>query len=66
MLDHNRSLITQAIPPVTPEGGDATAGAATATNPSNLLPEEYFDPSVDLQSRDIGRPKEEVGVKFFI
>ncbi|XP_011493878.1 PREDICTED: ankyrin repeat domain-containing protein 13D [Ceratosolen solmsi marchali] len=28
------------------------------TNPSNVTPEEYFDPQVDLTSRDIGRPKE--------
>ncbi|KAK9887875.1 hypothetical protein WA026_000180 [Henosepilachna vigintioctopunctata] len=29
-----------------------------STNPSNITPEEYFDPSVDLKGRDIGRPKE--------
>ncbi|XP_058807424.1 ankyrin repeat domain-containing protein 13D isoform X2 [Phymastichus coffea] len=28
------------------------------TNPCNITPEEYFDPEVDLQNRDIGRPKE--------
>lgn len=28
------------------------------TNPCNLTPEEYFDPEIDLCSRDIGRPKE--------
>ncbi|KAL7638255.1 UNVERIFIED_CONTAM: hypothetical protein RMT77_010819 [Armadillidium vulgare] len=27
-------------------------------NPSNITVEEYFDPSVDLEGRDIGRPKE--------
>ncbi|XP_031780914.1 ankyrin repeat domain-containing protein 13D isoform X1 [Nasonia vitripennis] len=27
-------------------------------NPCNVTPEEYFDPEVDLSSRDIGRPKE--------
>lgn len=27
-------------------------------NPSNITPEEYFDPEVDLNGRDIGRPKE--------
>ncbi|OAD60198.1 Ankyrin repeat domain-containing protein 13B [Eufriesea mexicana] len=27
-------------------------------NPSNITPEEYFDPDVDLSGRDIGRPKE--------
>ncbi|XP_019761053.1 ankyrin repeat domain-containing protein 13D isoform X2 [Dendroctonus ponderosae] len=32
------------------------------TNPCNILPEEYFDPQVDLGDRDIGRPKE-VNVK---
>lgn len=33
-----------------------------SSNPCNITPEEYFDSSVDLQSRDIGRPKE-VNVK---
>ncbi|KOC67225.1 Ankyrin repeat domain-containing protein 13B, partial [Habropoda laboriosa] len=27
-------------------------------NPSNITAEEYFDPDVDLNGRDIGRPKE--------
>lgn len=27
-------------------------------NPSNITAEEYFDPEVDLNGRDIGRPKE--------
>lgn len=27
-------------------------------NHSNITPEEYFDPDVDLNGRDIGRPKE--------
>lgn len=27
-------------------------------NPSNILPDEYFSGDADLQSRDIGRPKE--------
>nr|XP_050854874.1 ankyrin repeat domain-containing protein 13D isoform X1 [Vespula vulgaris] len=27
-------------------------------NPCNITPEEYFDPDVDLNGRDIGRPKE--------
>ncbi|KAJ8679739.1 hypothetical protein QAD02_015526 [Eretmocerus hayati] len=27
-------------------------------NPSNITPEEYFDPDVDLSTRDLGRPKE--------
>ncbi|CAL4160939.1 unnamed protein product [Meganyctiphanes norvegica] len=30
----------------------------SANNPSNISAYEYFDPSVDLQGRDIGRPKE--------
>lgn len=29
-----------------------------ASNPCNIKPEEYFDVNVDLQGRDIGRPKE--------
>lgn len=33
------------------------------TNPCNITPEEYFDASVDLNERDIGRPKE-VSVKL--
>lgn len=31
---------------------------ATATNPTAITPEEYFDPNFDLQGRDIGRPIE--------
>ncbi|KAG7188154.1 hypothetical protein KM043_013373 [Ampulex compressa] len=27
-------------------------------NPSNITAEEYFDPDIDLEGRDIGRPKE--------
>ncbi|XP_048512226.1 ankyrin repeat domain-containing protein 13D isoform X3 [Athalia rosae] len=27
-------------------------------NPCNITPEEYFDPDVDLNGKDIGRPKE--------
>ncbi|KAF7989260.1 hypothetical protein HCN44_010842 [Aphidius gifuensis] len=27
-------------------------------NPSNITPEEYFDSKIDLEGRDIGRPKE--------
>lgn len=29
-------------------------------NPTNITAEEYFNPNVDLQGRDIGRPKEVV------
>lgn len=28
------------------------------TNPCNISPEEYFDSSIDLEGRDIGRPRE--------
>ncbi|KAL1488610.1 hypothetical protein ABEB36_014413 [Hypothenemus hampei] len=35
---------------------------STNTNPCNIMPEEYFDSSIDLGARDIGRPKE-VNVK---
>ncbi|KAL0193805.1 hypothetical protein M9458_012101, partial [Cirrhinus mrigala] len=31
---------------------------ATATNPTAITPEEYFDPNFELQGRDIGRPIE--------
>lgn len=31
---------------------------ATATNPTAITPEEYFNPNFDLQGRDIGRPFE--------
>uniref|UniRef100_A0A8D0ASA8 Ankyrin repeat domain 13A n=1 Tax=Sander lucioperca TaxID=283035 RepID=A0A8D0ASA8_SANLU len=31
---------------------------ATATNPTAITPEEYFDPDFDLGNRDIGRPIE--------
>jgi hypothetical protein len=27
-------------------------------NPCNITPEEYFDGTMDLKGRDIGRPKE--------
>nr|XP_023689172.1 ankyrin repeat domain-containing protein 13A isoform X2 [Paramormyrops kingsleyae] len=38
--------------------GDMTLEYATATNPTAITPEEYFDPDFDLQDRDIGRPIE--------
>ncbi|XP_018604569.1 ankyrin repeat domain-containing protein 13A [Scleropages formosus] len=38
--------------------GDLTLEYATATNPTAISPEEYFDPDFDLQDRDIGRPIE--------
>uniref|UniRef100_A0A3B3QVX5 Ankyrin repeat domain 13A n=1 Tax=Paramormyrops kingsleyae TaxID=1676925 RepID=A0A3B3QVX5_9TELE len=37
---------------------DMTLEYATATNPTAITPEEYFDPDFDLQDRDIGRPIE--------
>ncbi|XP_042276198.1 ankyrin repeat domain-containing protein 13A [Thunnus albacares] len=38
--------------------GDMTLEYATATNPTAITPEEYFDPDFDLGDRDIGRPIE--------
>ncbi|KAI5616848.1 ankyrin repeat domain-containing protein 13A isoform X1 [Silurus asotus] len=38
--------------------GDLTLEYATATNPTAITPEEYFDPDFDLKDRDIGRPIE--------
>lgn len=38
--------------------GDMTMEYATATNPTAITPEEYFNPNFDLQGRDIGRPIE--------
>ncbi|KAG7273139.1 hypothetical protein CRUP_034537 [Coryphaenoides rupestris] len=38
--------------------GDLTLEYATATNPTAITPEEYFDPNFDLEDRDIGRPIE--------
>uniref|UniRef100_A0A8C5CSF5 Ankyrin repeat domain 13A n=1 Tax=Gadus morhua TaxID=8049 RepID=A0A8C5CSF5_GADMO len=38
--------------------GDLTLEYATATNPTAITPEEYFDPDFDLEDRDIGRPIE--------
>uniref|UniRef100_A0A3P9KZP4 Ankyrin repeat domain 13A n=1 Tax=Oryzias latipes TaxID=8090 RepID=A0A3P9KZP4_ORYLA len=38
--------------------GDLTLEYATATNPTAILPEEYFNPEFDLGNRDIGRPIE--------
>uniref|UniRef100_A0A1A8JHZ5 Ankyrin repeat domain 13A n=1 Tax=Nothobranchius kuhntae TaxID=321403 RepID=A0A1A8JHZ5_NOTKU len=38
--------------------GDLTLEYATATNPTAITPEEYFDPDFDLGDRDIGRPIE--------
>lgn len=37
---------------------DLTLEYATATNPTAITPEEYFDPDFDLGNRDIGRPIE--------
>ena len=37
---------------------DLTLEYATATNPTAITPEEYFDPEFDLEDRDIGRPIE--------
>ncbi|NXY52016.1 AN13D protein, partial [Ceuthmochares aereus] len=31
---------------------------ASATNPTAITPEEYFDPHFDLETRNIGRPIE--------
>ncbi|KAM6931094.1 ankyrin repeat domain-containing protein 13A [Xenentodon cancila] len=38
--------------------GDLTLEFATATNPTAITPEEYFDPDFELGNRDIGRPIE--------
>lgn len=38
--------------------GDLTLEYATATNPTAITPEEYFDADFDLGDRDIGRPIE--------
>lgn len=38
--------------------GDLTLEYATATNPTAITPEEYFDPDFNLGDRDIGRPIE--------
>ncbi|KAA0716735.1 Ankyrin repeat domain-containing protein 13A [Triplophysa tibetana] len=38
--------------------GDMTLEYATATNPTAITPEEYFNPDFDLEGRDIGRPLE--------
>ncbi|XP_059192261.1 ankyrin repeat domain-containing protein 13A [Centropristis striata] len=38
--------------------GDLTLEYATATNPTAITPDEYFDPEFDLGNRDIGRPIE--------
>ncbi|XP_056140233.1 ankyrin repeat domain-containing protein 13A [Lampris incognitus] len=38
--------------------GDLTLEYATATNPTAITPDEYFDPDFDLENRDIGRPIE--------
>ncbi|XP_066510466.1 ankyrin repeat domain-containing protein 13A-like isoform X2 [Hoplias malabaricus] len=38
--------------------GDLTLEYATATNPTAITPEEYFNPEFDLKDRDIGRPIE--------
>lgn len=32
--------------------------SATLTNPTAITPEEYFDPSFNLEARNIGRPIE--------
>ncbi|XP_061907266.1 ankyrin repeat domain-containing protein 13A [Entelurus aequoreus] len=38
--------------------GDLTLEYATATNPTAITPEEYFNSNFDLGNRDIGRPIE--------
>ncbi|XP_003975031.1 ankyrin repeat domain-containing protein 13A [Takifugu rubripes] len=38
--------------------GDMTMEYATATNPTAITPDEYFDPNFELGNRDIGRPIE--------
>ncbi|KAJ8005960.1 hypothetical protein DPEC_G00123300 [Dallia pectoralis] len=38
--------------------GDLTLEYATATNPTAITPQEYFDPEFELEDRDIGRPIE--------
>ncbi|XP_062273682.1 ankyrin repeat domain-containing protein 13A [Scomber scombrus] len=38
--------------------GDLTLEYATATNPTAITPQEYFNPDFDLGDRDIGRPIE--------
>ncbi|KAM4745974.1 ankyrin repeat domain-containing protein 13A [Anableps anableps] len=38
--------------------GNSTLEYATATNPTAITPEEYFNPDFDLGNRDIGRPIE--------
>ncbi|XP_077378503.1 ankyrin repeat domain-containing protein 13A isoform X1 [Festucalex cinctus] len=38
--------------------GDLTLEYATATNPTAITPEEYFNPNFNLGNRDIGRPIE--------
>uniref|UniRef100_A0A3Q2CDA6 Ankyrin repeat domain 13A n=1 Tax=Cyprinodon variegatus TaxID=28743 RepID=A0A3Q2CDA6_CYPVA len=38
--------------------GNLTLEYATATNPTAITPEEYFNPDFDLGNRDIGRPIE--------
>uniref|UniRef100_A0A673GX92 Ankyrin repeat domain-containing protein n=1 Tax=Sinocyclocheilus rhinocerous TaxID=307959 RepID=A0A673GX92_9TELE len=43
---------------LTDEEKDMTMEFATATNPTAITPEEYFNPNFDLQGRDIGRPIE--------
>uniref|UniRef100_A0A8C2FN56 Ankyrin repeat domain 13A n=1 Tax=Cyprinus carpio TaxID=7962 RepID=A0A8C2FN56_CYPCA len=43
---------------LTDEEKDMTMEYATATNPTAITPEEYFNPNFDLQGRDIGRPIE--------
>uniref|UniRef100_A0A8C1E0C1 Ankyrin repeat domain 13A n=1 Tax=Cyprinus carpio carpio TaxID=630221 RepID=A0A8C1E0C1_CYPCA len=40
------------------EAQDMTMEFATATNPTAITPDEYFNPDFDLQGRDIGRPIE--------
>ena len=30
-----------------------------ANNPSSITPEEYFNPLIDLEGRDVGRPTEQ-------
>ncbi|XP_041095297.1 ankyrin repeat domain-containing protein 13D-like [Polyodon spathula] len=42
----------------TAHNGSHVTQCATPTNPTAITPEEYFNPSFNLQCRDIGRPLE--------
>uniref|UniRef100_A0A8C7XD36 Ankyrin repeat domain 13A n=1 Tax=Oryzias sinensis TaxID=183150 RepID=A0A8C7XD36_9TELE len=57
-IKSERNVLESLLGTVEQHISDLTLEYATATNPTAILPEEYFNPEFDLGNRDIGRPIE--------